>query len=65
MLPSMPDDPAPDDKLPPHVVPPQSATVSGIIMTNEEQRRDAARKLAERHNAALRRSSASGAWSHR
>jgi hypothetical protein len=47
MLPNMPDHPPPNGTLPPHVMQPK-------LGTNEQQRRDAARKLAERHNAALR-----------
>jgi hypothetical protein len=43
---------AQNDKLLPHVV--KTGTASSIIGTNEEQRREAARNLAERHNAALR-----------
>ena len=50
----MPDHTPPNDKLPPHVAPPKPGTVSSIIRTNEQQRREAARRLAERHNAALR-----------
>jgi hypothetical protein len=47
----MPDDAPPNDKPPPVV---QPETVRSIIRTNEEQRHEAARKLAERHNAGLR-----------
>ena len=48
----MPDDAPPNDKPPPVV---QPETVPSIIRDkNEEQRHEAARKLAERHNAGLR-----------
>ncbi len=45
-----------DNKPPPQGVQPKPGTVSDISRTNDEQRREAARKLAERHNAALRAS---------
>jgi hypothetical protein len=47
----MPDDPPPIEKPPP-----KSGDVRSLIRTNEEQRHEAARKLAERHNAGLRAS---------
>jgi hypothetical protein len=49
----MPDEPPSDNKLAPHVVQPKRGTGSSSIRTNEQQWREAARKLAERHNAAL------------
>jgi hypothetical protein len=47
----MPDDPPPIEKPPP-----KSGDVRSLIRANEEQRHEAARKLAERHNAGLRAS---------
>jgi hypothetical protein len=47
-------DSPPYDNLPPHVVQPKPGAVSNIIRRNEQQRHEAARRLAERHNAALR-----------
>jgi len=51
MLSLMPDDSPPIEKPPPKSGDPRS-----LIQTNEEQRHEAARKLAERHNAGLRAS---------
>jgi hypothetical protein len=54
MLPDMPDEPPSDDKLALHVVQPKRGIGSSSIRTNEQQWREASRKLAERHKAALR-----------